>query len=176
MKIWLDCCIKDENIISSWRGSKVLLSGKFILIVWFVYPWFLAAEQWNLYPRQGTGPVSKKQYRGGWGWGGTREDLTICRCLSFFMLSYDSAPRPPPPPPPLPLISSTGDTKADLERETICWRERGGVSLGFFYRELSAAGGYNWLPAPLEWKLANARNTVTVENNRNWAELLLHSQ
>ncbi len=27
------------------------------------------------------------------------------------------------------------------------------VSLGFFYRELSAAGGYNWLPAPLGWKL-----------------------
>jgi len=49
-----------------------------------------------------------------------------------------------------------------------------GVSLGFFYRELSAAGGYNWLPAPLGWKLANARNTVTVENNRNWAKLLLH--
>jgi hypothetical protein len=24
------------------------------------------------------------------------------------------------------------------------------VSLGFFYRELSAAGGYNWLPAPIE--------------------------
>jgi hypothetical protein len=46
------------------------------------------------------------------------------------------------------------------------------VSLGFFYRELSAAGGYDWLPAPLGWKLANARNTVTVENNRNWAELL----
>ena len=40
------------------------------------------------------------------------------------------------------------------------------VSLGFFYRELSAAGGYNWLPAPLGWKLANARNTKTVENNR----------
>jgi hypothetical protein len=49
-----------------------------------------------------------------------------------------------------------------------------GVSLGFFYCELSAAGGHNWLPAPLGWKLANARNTVTVENNRNWAELLLH--
>jgi hypothetical protein len=32
-----------------------------------------------------------------------------------------------------------------------------GVSLGFFYRELSAAGGYDWLPAPLGWKLANAR-------------------
>ncbi len=48
------------------------------------------------------------------------------------------------------------------------------VSLGFFYRELSAAGGYNWLPAPLGWKLADARNTKTVENNRNWAELLLH--
>ncbi len=42
----------------------MLLSGKFILIVWFVYPWFLAAEQWNLYPRQGTGPVSKIQYTG----------------------------------------------------------------------------------------------------------------
>ncbi len=41
----------------------MLLSGKFILIVWFVYPWFLAAEQWNLYPRQGTGPVSKIQCR-----------------------------------------------------------------------------------------------------------------
>ena len=61
----------------------MLLSGKFILIVWFVYPWFLAAEQWNLYPRQGTGPVSKIQYRGrrtggggggGGGWDGTRED------------------------------------------------------------------------------------------------------
>jgi hypothetical protein len=48
------------------------------------------------------------------------------------------------------------------------------VSLGFFYRELSAAGGYYWLPAPLGWKLVNARNTKTVENNRNWAELLLH--
>jgi hypothetical protein len=48
------------------------------------------------------------------------------------------------------------------------------VSLGFFYRELSAAGGYNWLLAPLGWKLVNARNTKTVENNRNWAELLYH--
>ncbi len=48
------------------------------------------------------------------------------------------------------------------------------VSLGFFYRELSAAGGYYWLPAPLGWKLANAGNMKTVENNRNWAELLLH--
>ncbi len=48
------------------------------------------------------------------------------------------------------------------------------VSLGFFYHALSAAGGYNWLPAPLGWKLADARNTKTVENNRNWAELLLH--
>jgi hypothetical protein len=37
------------------------------------------------------------------------------------------------------------------------------VSLGFFYRELSAAGGYNWLPAG---KLADARNTKTVKNNR----------
>jgi len=45
---------------------------------------------------------------------------------------------------------------------------------GFFYREPSAAGSHDWLPAPLGWKLANARNTVTVENNRNWAKLLLH--
>jgi hypothetical protein len=44
---------------------------------------------------------------------------------------------------------------------------------GFFYREPSAAGSHNRLPAPLGWKLANARNTVTVENNRNWAKLLL---
>ncbi len=48
------------------------------------------------------------------------------------------------------------------------------MSLGFFYREPSAAGSYYWLPAPLGWKLANAGNTKTVENNRNWAELLLH--
>jgi hypothetical protein len=48
------------------------------------------------------------------------------------------------------------------------------VSLRFFYRERSAASGYNWLPAPLGWKLADARSTKTVENNRNWAELLLH--
>jgi hypothetical protein len=33
------------------------------------------------------------------------------------------------------------------------------VSLGFSYRELSAAGGHNWLPAPLGWKLADAKNT-----------------
>jgi hypothetical protein len=45
---------------------------------------------------------------------------------------------------------------------------------GFFCGEPSAAGSHNWLPAPLGWKLANARNTVTVENNRNWAKLLLH--
>ncbi len=45
---------------------------------------------------------------------------------------------------------------------------------GFFYREPSAAGGYYWLPAPLGWNLANAGNTKTVENNRNWAMLLLH--
>ncbi len=44
----------------------------------------------------------------------------------------------------------------------------------FFFSEPSAAGGYNWLPAPLGWKLANAGNTKTVQNNRNWAELLLH--
>ena len=48
------------------------------------------------------------------------------------------------------------------------WRVR------FFFSEPSAAGGYNWLPAPLGWKLANAGNTKTVKNNRNWAELLLH--
>jgi hypothetical protein len=48
------------------------------------------------------------------------------------------------------------------------WRQ------GFFYSKPSAAGGHDWLPAPLGWKLANARNTVTVENNRNWAKLLLH--
>ncbi len=48
------------------------------------------------------------------------------------------------------------------------------VSLGLFYRELSAAGSYYWLPAPLGWKLAYAGNKKTVENNRNWAELLLH--
>ncbi len=40
--------------------------------------------------------------------------------------------------------------------------------------EPSAAGGYYWLPAPLGWNLANAGNTKTVENNRNWAMLLLH--
>ena len=45
---------------------------------------------------------------------------------------------------------------------------------GFFYREPSAAGGYYWLPALLGWNLANAGNTKTVENNRNWAMLLLH--
>ncbi len=48
------------------------------------------------------------------------------------------------------------------------------VSLGFFYRKPSAAGSCYWLPAPLGWKLANVGNTKTVENNRNWAELLLH--
>jgi hypothetical protein len=31
------------------------------------------------------------------------------------------------------------------------------VELGFFYRELSAAGDYNWPPAPLGWKLTDAR-------------------
>ncbi len=45
---------------------------------------------------------------------------------------------------------------------------------GIFYRQPSAAGGHDWLPAPLGWKLASARNTVTAENNRNWAKLLLH--
>jgi hypothetical protein len=48
------------------------------------------------------------------------------------------------------------------------------VAPGFLYREPSATGGYYRLPAPLGWKLANAGNTKTVENNRNWAELLLH--
>ncbi len=48
------------------------------------------------------------------------------------------------------------------------------MSLGFFCRAPSATGSYYWLPAPLGWKLANAGNTKTVENNRNWAELLLH--
>jgi hypothetical protein len=48
------------------------------------------------------------------------------------------------------------------------------VSLGFFYREPSATGSYYWLPALLGWKLVNAGNTKTVENNRNLAELLLH--
>jgi hypothetical protein len=48
------------------------------------------------------------------------------------------------------------------------------VALGFFYRKPSATGSYCWLPAPLGWKLAYAGNTKTVENNRNWAELLLH--
>ncbi len=45
---------------------------------------------------------------------------------------------------------------------------------GFFYREPSATGGYYWLPALLGWNLANAGNMKTVENNRNWAMLLLH--
>ncbi len=45
---------------------------------------------------------------------------------------------------------------------------------GFFCRKPLAAGSHNWPPAPLGWKLAYARNTTTVENNRNWAELLLH--
>jgi hypothetical protein len=48
------------------------------------------------------------------------------------------------------------------------------VALGFFYREPSATGSYCWLPAPLGWKLAYVGNRKTVENNRNWAELLLH--
>ena len=52
--------------------------------------------------------------------------------------------------------------------------QTGIVSLGFFYREPSATGGYYWLPALLGWNLANAGNTKTVENNRNWAMLLLH--
>ncbi len=48
------------------------------------------------------------------------------------------------------------------------------MALGFFYRESSATGSYCWLPTPLGWKLAYAGNMKTVENNRNWAELLLH--
>jgi hypothetical protein len=43
----------------------------------------------------------------------------------------------------------------------------------FFFSEPSAEGGYNWLPAPLGCKLANAGKTKTVKNNRDWAELLL---
>jgi hypothetical protein len=43
-----------------------------------------------------------------------------------FSRSYDSAPRPPP----LPSVSSTGDTQKYLERETTCWRERGGEGDG----------------------------------------------
>ena len=35
----------------------------------------------------------------------------------------------------------------------ILWRVR------FFFSEPSAAGGYSWLPAPLECNLANAGNT-----------------
>jgi hypothetical protein len=45
---------------------------------------------------------------------------------------------------------------------------------GFFSRKPLAAGSHNWPPAPLGWKLTNARNATTVENNRNWAKLLLH--
>jgi hypothetical protein len=52
--------------------------------------------------------------------------------------------------------------------------ERDIVALGFFYREPSATGGHYWFPALLGWNLANAGNTKTVENNRNWAMLLLH--
>ncbi len=46
-----------------------------------------------------------------------------------FSWSYDLAPRLPPsagPFPPLRSVSTTGDTKEDCERETTCWRERGG--------------------------------------------------
>ncbi len=43
-----------------------------------------------------------------------------------FSPSYDLAPTPPIHPPPLPSGSSAGDTQEDWERETTCWRERGG--------------------------------------------------
>ncbi len=37
---------------------------------------------------------------------------------------------PTPSFPPLPLVSSTGDTQKDWERETTCWRERRGGGEG----------------------------------------------
>ncbi len=48
------------------------------------------------------------------------------------------------------------------------------IRWGFFCRKPLAAGSHDWPPAPLGWKLAYAWNTITVENNRNWAKLLLH--
>ncbi len=40
-------------------------------------------------------------------------------------------------------------------------------SWGNFYGKPLAADSLNWLPAPLECSLADAKNAVTVENNRN---------
>ena len=45
---------------------------------------------------------------------------------------------------------------------------------GNFYSKPLAAGSQYWLHAPLECSLADAKNAVTVENNRNEVQLLLH--
>ncbi len=47
-------------------------------------------------------------------------------------------------------------------------------SWGNFYGKPLAAGSHSWLPAPLECSLTDARNSRTVQNNRNEVQLLLH--
>ncbi|MFN9983370.1 MAG: hypothetical protein ACK53Y_25815 [bacterium] len=52
---------------------------------------------------------------------------------------------------PRPLTESPSAGRGTSSSEL--WRVR------FFFSEPSAAGGYNWLPAPLGCNLANAGNT-----------------
>ncbi len=73
---------------------------------------------------------------------------------------------------------------AHLCKLAICINNTSGIG-GKVYCRCCGAGvllsrtfSSGWLllapPPPLGWNLANAGNTKTVENNRNWAELLLH--
>jgi hypothetical protein len=48
------------------------------------------------------------------------------------------------------------------------------VELPVFLSEPSAAGSYNWLPAPLGCNLAKRREHETVENSSKGIGLLLH--
>ncbi len=54
----------------------------------------------------------------------SREYWMIYRWLGLLAIVWWLLPHPLAPS--LPSVSSTGDTQEDLERETTCWRERGG--------------------------------------------------
>ncbi len=114
------------------------------------------------------------------------ETLIMCACweyyfetldLSFIRVICDPSSSPSSSGSYMPLMNLTAFVtgprpwwnkgQAGNRNDRVCRQ-------GFFYREPSAAGSHDWPPAPLGWKLANARNTTTVENNRNWAKLLLH--
>ncbi len=55
-----------------------------------------------------------------------KEYWMIYRGPGFLAVKWFASSPAPPPPNSLPSVSSTGDTQEDWERETTCWRERGG--------------------------------------------------